>query len=196
MFGLLVILMATIPSLSSVILGFAWGQTTTTPLVSTHDHFNHNTGELRTGYNSTDFYASESIPGLDRQCEGEVAIYVHWVWTAANFLSYPYVENALEIFDRTRISLAALNYEIPLIGFTWDSDTPISQPGWETAKMIAKENGPKLAKFIFDLKDKCPETDVRLIAHSMGARVVLSSLDSLTNNPDWNNNNFKVASVH
>jgi len=30
----------------------------------------------------------------------------------------------------------------------------------------------------------------------MGARVVLSSLDSLTNNPNWNNNNYTIASVH
>jgi hypothetical protein len=82
------------------------------------------------------------------------------------------------------------------IGFSWDSNTPIPPPGWETAKIIAKKNGPKLAKFIFDLKDKCPDTDVRLIAHSMGARVVLSSLESLTNNLNWNNNNYTIASVH
>jgi hypothetical protein len=94
------------------------------------------------------------------------------------------------------MSLADLNYEIPLIGFSWDSNTPIPPPGWETAKIIAKENGPKLAQFIYDLKNKCPQTDVRLIAHSMGARVVLSSLDILTNNPNWNNNNYTIASVH
>jgi esterase/lipase superfamily enzyme len=94
------------------------------------------------------------------------------------------------------MSLADLNYEIPLIGFSGDSNTPIPPPGWETAKIIAKENGPKLAQFIYDLENKCPQTDVRLIAHSMGARVVLSSLDSLTNNPNWNNNNYTIASVH
>jgi len=42
------------------------------------------------------------------------------------------------------MSLADLNYEIPLIGFSGDSNTPIPPPGWETAKIIAKENGPKL----------------------------------------------------
>jgi hypothetical protein len=94
------------------------------------------------------------------------------------------------------MSLADLNYEIPLIGFSGDSNTPIPPPGWETAKIIAKENGPKLAQFIYDLENKCPQTDVRLITHSMGARVVLSSLDSLTNNPNWNNNNYTIASVH
>jgi hypothetical protein len=190
-FGL-VVLMAITPS---SIVEMAWGQPTTL-LVSTRDHFNLSTGELRSGHNSTDYDASDDIPGFDRQCEGEVTIYVHGVWTTADFPSFPYFENAIEIFDRARMSLADLNYEIPLIGFSWDSDTPILPSGWETAKIIAKENGAKLAQFIFDLKDKCPDTNVRLIAHSMGARVVLSSLDSLTNNSNWNNNNYKVASVH
>jgi hypothetical protein len=87
-------------------------------------------------------------------------------------------------------------YMFPLIGFSWDSDTEISSTGWEYAKTIAKENGPKLAQFILDLKDNCPQTEVRLIAHSHGARVVLSSLDSLNNNQIWNGNNFEIASVH
>jgi hypothetical protein len=188
----LVALMVIIPS--SSLIGMAWGQTTTT-LVSTRDHFSPTTGKLLPGHNLEDYDPSNNIPGFDRQCEEEVAIYVHGVWTAA-FPSFTHFENAIEIFDRARMSLADLNYEIPLIGFSWDSDTPILPSGWETAKIIAKENGPKLAEFIFDLKDKCPDTDVRLIAHSMGARVVLSSLDSLTSNPDWNNNNYRIASVH
>jgi hypothetical protein len=187
------ILMAIIPS---SVVGIAWGQTTTTPLISTRNHFDRDTGELHTGHNSRDYDASDNIPGLDRQCEGEVAIYVHGVWTTTVSPSFPYFENAIEIFDRARMSLADLQYRIPLIGFSWDSNTPISPAGWWTAKIIAKENGPKLAEFLYDLKETCPNTAIRLIAHSMGARVVLSSLDSLTNNPDWNNNNFKIASVH
>jgi esterase/lipase superfamily enzyme len=72
-----------------------------------------------------------------------------------------------------------------------------SAPGWGIAEIIAKKNGPKLAHFIFDLKDNCPNTDIRLIAHSLGARLVLSALNSLHNeNQEWNNKNFKVASVH
>jgi hypothetical protein len=188
-----ILLLAIIPS---SVVGIVWGQITTTPLVSTRDHFNLTTGNLLPEHNSTSYDPSDNIPGLDRQCEGEVAIYVHGVWTTADFPSFPYFEDAIEIFDRARMSLADLNYEIPLIGFSWDSDTPISSAGWETAKIIAKKNGPKLAEFIYDLKEKCPNTAIRLIAHSMGARVVLSSLDSLTNNLNWNNNNYTIASVH
>ena len=187
------LLIAIIPS---TVVGIAWGQTSTTPLVSTRDHFSLNTGKLLPGHDSTDYDPSANIPGFNGQCKGEAAIYVHGVWTAAHFPSFPYFEDAIEIFDRARMSLANLNYKIPLIGFSWDSDTPILPPGWETAKIIAKKNGPKLAEFIYDLKEKCPNTAIRLIAHSMGARVVLSSLDSLTNNLNWNNNNYTIASVH
>lgn len=172
------------------------GETSSTPLVSTRDHFNLDTGKLLLGHDSKDYDPSVNIPEFNGQCKGEVAIYVHGVWTTAHFPSFPYFEDAIEIFDRARMSLANLNYEIPLIGFSWDSDTPISPLGWETAKIIAKKNGPKLAEFIYDLKDKCPNTAIRLVAHSMGARVVLSSLDSLTNNMNWNNNNYTIASVN
>ena len=186
------ILMAIIPS---SVVGIAWGQTTTSPLISTRNHFDRDTGKLLQGHNLEDYDPSSNIPGFDRQCEEEIAVYVHGVWTTV-FPSFTHFENAIEIFDRARMSLADVQYRIPLIGFSWDSNTPISPAGWWTAKIIAKENGPKLAEFLYDLKETCPNTAIRLIAHSMGARVVLSSLDSLTNNPDWNNNNYRIASVH
>ncbi len=107
-------------------------------------------------------------------------------------------ENAPEIFERAKLSLENSGYTFPVIGFSWDSDTNIDTEGegWNYAKIIAKENGPKLAKFILDLKDKCTQTKIRLIAHSLGARVVLSSLDSLNKNQIWNANNFKITSVN
>ncbi len=39
------------------------------------------------------------------------------------------------------------------------------------------------------------EIRIRIIAHSLGARVV-SSLESLHENPQWNTNNSKIKSVH
>jgi hypothetical protein len=53
-----------------------------------------------------------------------------------------------------------------------------------------------LAQFLLDFKNKCPNTDIQLIAHSLGARVALSSLDILHNHPEWNDKNFTVESVH
>jgi hypothetical protein len=172
----------------------ALGQITTT--ISTRNHFNRNSGELKSGQTPTSYTASTNIPGLQAgtTCPPELAIYVHGVWVGSNSLEKP-----AEIFDRAKKSIAANNFVIPLVGFSWDSDTkilPADGTGWIPAKVIAKENGPKLAQFISDYKNKCPTTEIRLIAHSMGARVVLSALESLYKNQVWNDKNFKIASVH
>lgn len=131
--------------------------------------------------------------------EQEAVIYVHGVWTAkdrTDEVAKQMFENVPEIVDRARLSLESLEYMFPVIGFSWDSDTEISSSGWNYAKIIPKENGPKLAQFILDLKESCPQTEIRLIAHSLGAMVILNSLDSLHNNQIWNGNNFSIASVH
>ena len=171
------------------------GQTTTIPTISTRNHFSRDTGELNSGQTPTGYVASANIPGLQAgtTCPPEIVIYIHGVWVGANSLEEPD-----GVFDRAKKSLAAHDYTNPIVGFSWDSDTEINVDGtgWLTGKVIAKENGPKLAQFISDYKNKCEATEVRLIAHSMGARVALSALESLYKNQDWNNKNFKVESVH
>jgi Alpha/beta hydrolase of unknown function (DUF900) len=170
------------------------------PLVSTRGHFSLDTGELRSGDNGTDYDASD-IPGLQpgTSCPKEAAIYVHGVWTGIGSFSAN-LESETGIFDRARMSLAANNYSIPVIGFSWDSNTTITANGvgWSIAKKIAQDNGPKLAHFLFDYKSTCPDTDVRIITHSLGARVVLNALQDLTGNQGWNGSSriFKVESVH
>jgi Alpha/beta hydrolase of unknown function (DUF900) len=169
------------------------------PLVSTRGHFSLDTGELRIGHNSTDYDASD-IPGLQpgTSCPKEAAIYVHGVWTGIGSSSAN-LESETGIFDRARMSLAVNNYSIPVIGFSWDSNTTITTNGigWSIAKKIAQDNSPKLAHFIFDYKSTCQDTDVRIIAHSLGAKVVLNALQDLTGNQGWNSSgNFKVQSVH
>lgn len=89
------------------------------------------------------------------------------------------------------MSLENSSYSIPLIGLSWDSNRD-----WNEAKIIAKENGPKLANFIIDYIDTCKNqhnknTEIRLMSHSLGARVLLSTLDNLHTNPTWNNNDLK-----
>lgn len=58
-----------------------------------------------------------------------------------------------------------------------------------------------LANLIFSLVNTCKQDftkdiKVRLIGHSLGARVILSSLNNLVNNSAWNSNNYSIASVH
>lgn len=165
------------------------------PLISTVGDFNHTTGKLNTGHNPIEYNAS-NIPGLqinDCPPQKEIAIFIHGFLVNGKSLGS---ENATEIFDRARLSLNNTGYDVTLIGFNWDSDIK-NDKAWEVTKDVAKSNGLKLAQFILDFKKDCPQTDVRLIAHSLGSRIVLSSLDALNENQEWNNNkNFTIASVH
>lgn len=164
------------------------------PIVSTRANFNSNTGDLLTNHSETD-YAAYHVPGLkDGKCPAEIEIIIHG-WAISQ-------DMATERFDRARISLNNNSYNMPVIGFSWDSNTRI-QPdpaGWTIANLIAKENGPKLAQFILDFMDRCTNSTshskVRIVAHSLGSRVALSALDSLHNNREWKNKNFKITSVH
>jgi len=136
---------------------------------------------------------------LDRNdCPGELAIYVHGIWANDS--------QAEEQTDRVSLSLQDSGYSIPLIGFSWDSNTAfsldnvtLSYHGWKVAKEIANENGPILGKFIADYKTECPEDKIRIIAHSLGSRVTLSALQWIHDNiKEQNNNNTlkEITSVH
>ena len=96
-------------------------------------------------------------------CPGELAIYVHGVWAGE--------QQAEEQAGRVSLSLENSGYRIPVIGFSWDSDTAfspydetISQHGWNVAKKIANENLVTLLNFVLDFKNRCPNDDLRIIA--------------------------------
>jgi len=135
-----------------------------------------------------DKYDFGKISELTKECPPEIAIFVHG-WHHNDL-------KAKERLDRVKMSLDKNNYTIPLIGLSWPSDKD-----WDDAKLIAKNTGPKLAKFITNYSDNCKnqnhkDISVRLISHSLGARVLLSTLESLNTNQVWNTNNYKIASVH
>ena len=134
-------------------------------------------------------YSFLNIFQLFKECPSEVTIFIHG-WGNNETM-------AKERIDRLKMALEKNNYTNPLIGFSWKSDTE-----WNAAKSVAKWNGPILANFTATLMDKCKktqtqeeETKIRLIAHSLGARVVLSSLDSLQKNPIWSKSNYNITSV-
>ena len=161
------------------------------PIVSTRNHFNLETGQLSPLKDIED-YDSYDVPGLNgNPCSNinELAIYIHGVWTKHI--------TAKEQIDRTTLSLNANRYNIPVMGFTWDSNTAINPSGWDIAKSIAIQNGPKLAKFLSHFKDTCPNCNIRIIAHSLGAKVVENALISLNNNEIWkNNSDYNISSIH
>lgn len=45
---------------------------------------------------------------------------------------------------------------------------------------IAKKNGTNLGKFVEDFKKTSPKTKIRLMGHSLGSQVILSTLEYLT----------------
>jgi hypothetical protein len=140
-------------------------------IFSTRGHFDSMTGQENTGH-SLPTAAADLLRELNQRCPGEIAIYVHGVWASR--------QSAIEQVQRVDISLKeGNNYDIPIVGFSWDSDTIQNRNGWEIAKVIANNNGKLLADLIVDYKAACPSDEVRLISHSLGARVVLSALQSL-----------------
>jgi hypothetical protein len=176
-------------------------QAQTSPLItSSRSFFDISSGDTVRDIN-TSLPNASSILNLDMNaCPIEIAIYIHGVWASK--------EVADEQTKRVALSLNSLNYTIPVIGFSWDSNTPfslenprVSQKGWQTAKIIANKNGPLLAQFITDFKEDCPTTDVRIIAHSLGSRVVFSALQSLQDNRQSmnitnNDTSKKIKTVH
>ena len=140
--------------------------------VPTRGHFDILTGQENAGHRLPPT-AADILGQLDQRCPGEIAIYVHGVWASQ--------QSALEQVQRVDISLRQQgnNYDVTVVGFSWDSDTSVDPGGWEVAKVIANKNGKLLADLIVDYKGECPNDKVRLIAHSLGSRVILSALQSL-----------------
>ena len=184
-FGLILLLLIGASYNTSIATSSTTGETEKIPFyyVSTRDPQNP-TYEVVTGpgYDNIDKYRDLSEL-TEKPCQNETAvIFVHgWEESEAN---------VKERLNRVKLSLENNSYIHPLIGFSWSSDTQ-----WDSARSIATENGPKLANLISNIKNECPGTDIRLLAHSLGARVVLSNLERLHENKTWNNNNFTIKSV-
>jgi hypothetical protein len=141
------------------------------------------TSKERKGYGNDNYQNISKLKEQSACNNGSIVIFVHG-WEESE-------KNVEERLNRLKLSLAQDGYTGPLVGFSWPSDTV-----WLGAQFIAQANGPKLAKLIYNITNDCPNANIRIIAHSLGARVVLSSLDSLHQNPLWTTKNNKIASVH
>jgi len=81
--------------------------------------------------------------------------------------------------------LKKLNYLHPIIGYSYDSNTTgahlmkYAKRSLTAGQVIAKKNGHNLGKFIEDFKVNSPDTQIRLIGHSLGSQVILSTLEYL-----------------
>jgi len=81
--------------------------------------------------------------------------------------------------------LRRLGYVHPVVGFSYDSNTTgahlmkHAKHALSVGQKIAKKNGTNLGKFIEDFKKTNPKTKIRLMGHSLGSQVILSTLEYL-----------------
>ena len=84
-----------------------------------------------------------------------------------------------------RNRLRKLGYVHPVIGFSYDSNTTGAhlikhvKRALAVGQRIAKKNGRNLGKFIEDFKITSPKTKIRLMGHSLGSQVILSTIEYL-----------------
>ena len=82
--------------------------------------------------------------------------------------------------------LRRLGYVHPVIGFSYDSNTTgahliaYGKHALAIGQVIAKKNGRNLATFIEDFKSISPKTRIRLMGHSLGSQVILSTVERLS----------------
>ena len=81
--------------------------------------------------------------------------------------------------------LRKLGYSYPVIGYSYDSNTigahliKYAKRSLSVGQKIAKKNGKNLGKFIEDFKSENPNIRIRLMGHSLGTQVILSTLEYL-----------------
>lgn len=105
----------------------------------------------------------------------ELAIFIHG-WQNAELES---TDNAINQAYACDIACDHNGYTKPLVGEVWDADTE-----WETANDNAEAAGRVLASFIQDYQATHPDTAIRLLGHSLGARVTVTCLDALAADGD------------
>ncbi|MFQ5496600.1 MAG: DUF726 domain-containing protein [Nitrosopumilus sp.] len=82
--------------------------------------------------------------------------------------------------------LHKLGYLFPVIGFSYDSNTTgahlikHAKRALAAGQIIAKKNGRNLGTFLEDFKKSSPTTKIRLMGHSLGSQVILSTLEYLS----------------
>ena len=95
--------------------------------------------------------------------------------------------------------LRRLGYIHPVIGYSYDSNTTgahliaYAKHALAVGQVIAKKNGRNLATFIEDFKSISPKTRIRLMGHSLGSQVILSTVERLSKK---NQNTGIIESAH
>ena len=158
------------------------------PKISTRGFYDLKTGKTLKN-TSYDIYPKTSFEKISQK--SEIAIMIHGLRNNKS--------GALAKYVIAEKSLKTLNYKYDVVGYSYDSNTSGVQykstalSALKVGVVIAKKNGKNLSKFVKDIKSKNPSIKIRLMGHSLGAQVILSTIQSLAKNPK---NKGIVESVH
>lgn len=181
----------TLPGLANTISAKPTGKL---PMVLTRGHFETEltyegrrfTGQkvvLKDGHTKTGYDTNGSVPGIDRGCVQDLTVVIHGLDVPAS--------GAIDKVQEYKRSLQRAGYEGTVIGYSWDSDIA-GKLGFGLAEDCADKNAPKLARFLTEYRRACPNGVLRLVSHSLGARVIMETLKVL----EANKSTIKVDSVH
>ena len=158
------------------------------PKISTRGFYDLKTGKTLKNI-SYDIYPKTSFEKISQK--SEIVIMIHGLRNNKS--------GALAKYVIAEKHLKTLNYKHDVVGYSYDSNTAGVQykstalSALKVGVTIAKKNGKNLSKFIKDLKSKNPSIKIRLMGHSLGAQVILSTVESLAKNSE---NNGIIESVH
>ena len=158
------------------------------PKISTRGYYDLKTGKTikNTSY---DIYPKTTFHKILRK--SEIVIMIHGLRNDKS--------GALAKYVIAEKRLKSLNYQHDVVGYSYDSNTAGVQyrstalSALKVGVLIAKKNGKNLSKFITDVKSENPSIKIRLMGHSLGAQVILSTIQSLAKN---SKNKGIVESVH
>jgi hypothetical protein len=158
------------------------------PKISTRGYYDLKTGKTikNTSY---DIYPKTTFHKILQK--SEIVIMIHGLRNNKS--------GALAKYVIAEKRLKSLNYPHNVVGYSYDSNTAGVQyrstalSALKVGVLIAKKNGKNLSKFILDVKSERPSIKIRLMGHSLGAQVILSTIQSLAKN---SKNKGIIESVH
>jgi hypothetical protein len=144
------------------------------PRISTRGYYDLSTGKTLKN-NSYFLYPKKAFSVLEKS--SELTIMIHGLRN----------DNAGAIAKvvLAKNRLRKLGYSHPVIGYSYDSNTTgahlikHAKRSLAVGQSIAKKNGRNLGKFIEDFKTINPKIKIRLIGHSLGSQVILSTVEYL-----------------
>ncbi len=144
------------------------------PRISTRGYYDLSTG-IKLKKNSYFLFPKKSFEKLNGK--KELVIVIHGLRNDN--------KGAIQKIVIAKRRLKQLGYAHPVIGFSYDSNTKGAHlkksalRALLVGQKIAKQNGYNLSQFIINFKKKNPNTKIRLIGHSLGTDVILSTIKKI-----------------